>query len=63
MSQGGGDPRRVVRAALAANLAIAAAKFGAAYLSGSAATLAEAIHSLADSGNQLLLLEIGRAHV
>lgn len=56
MSHGGGDPRKVVRAALAANLAIASAKFGAAYLSGSAATLAEAIHSLADSGNQLLLL-------
>jgi cation diffusion facilitator family transporter len=52
----GADPRRVVIAALAGNVAIALCKFGAAYLSKSTATLAEAVHSLADTGNQALLL-------
>ena len=50
------DSKKVVVAALAGNVAIAACKFGAAYLSHSTATLAEAVHSLADTGNQALLL-------
>jgi cation diffusion facilitator family transporter len=50
------DPRRSVLAALAANCAIAVAKFAAGAISGSAALLAEALHSVADTGNQFLLL-------
>ncbi len=52
----GADSRKVVLAALLGNVAIALCKFGAAYLSQSTATLAEAVHSLADTGNQALLL-------
>lgn len=47
---------RVVIAALSANAAIAVAKFTAAAWTGSAAMLSEAIHSLADTANQGLLL-------
>lgn len=50
------DSKKVVIAALAGNMAIATCKFGAAFMSGSTATLAEAVHSLADTGNQALLL-------
>lgn len=47
---------KAVIAALIANLGIAAAKFVAFLLTQSSSMLAEAIHSLADSGNQVLLL-------
>lgn len=53
---GGGDPKKVVLAALAANALIACAKFVAAWLSGSITMLAEGVHSLADTSNQGLLL-------
>jgi len=56
-ASGGG---RAIVAALLANLGIALAKFVAWLLSGSASMLAEAIHSVADSGNQLLLLVGGK---
>ncbi|HZV66423.1 MAG TPA: cation diffusion facilitator family transporter [Telluria sp.] len=58
---GASGARRVVYAALVANLGIAAAKFVVAALSGSAAMLAEGIHSAVDTGNELLLL-LGQRH-
>ncbi|UWF77814.1 MULTISPECIES: cation diffusion facilitator family transporter [Microbacterium] len=58
MSASGGG--KAIIAAFLANVGIAIAKFIAAALSGSASMLAEAIHSVADSGNQLLLLLGGR---
>ena len=51
-----GRSTKVVYAAAAANFLIATTKFVAGALSGSSAMLSEAIHSLADTGNQLLLL-------
>jgi len=50
------DSRRAVLLALAANAAIFVAKLGAALLTHSGSMLAEAVHSLADCGNQGLLL-------
>lgn len=58
MSASGGN--RAIIAAFLANLGIAVAKFIGWLLSGSASMLAEGVHSVADSGNQLLLLLGGR---
>lgn len=51
MSHAEGNNIRVVLAALAGNGLIAVSKFVAAFFSGSLATLAEAIHSVADTAN------------
>jgi cation diffusion facilitator family transporter len=51
---------RAIIAALAANLGIATTKFIAFILTGSSSMLAESIHSVADSGNQALLLLGGK---
>lgn len=55
-THGGG----AIIAALLANLAIAVAKFVGFVLTGSSSMLAESVHSVADSGNQALLLVGGR---
>ncbi|BCK53567.1 cation diffusion facilitator family transporter [Nocardia wallacei] len=54
MSAGGG--KKAILAALTANLGIAIAKFVGAAITGSASMLAEGVHSVADTGNQGLLL-------
>ena len=58
MSSDGGT--KAVVAALSANLGIAATKFVAYALTQSSSMLAESVHSLADSGNQVLLLVGGK---
>src|SRR6202166_4284526 len=47
---------KAVWAALAGNVLVAGAKFAAAAVTGSAAMLSEAVHSLVDTVNELLLL-------
>lgn len=48
--------KKTIFAAMAANLGIAVTKFGAALFTGSSSMLAEGIHSLIDTTNQVLLL-------
>ena len=62
MSSGHANPIKAILLALGANFAIFVAKLFAALVTGSGAMLAEAVHSLADCGNQgLLLLGIRQA--
>jgi divalent metal cation (Fe/Co/Zn/Cd) transporter len=48
--------RKVIYAAIVANVAIASLKFVAAAVTRSSAMVAEAVHSAVDTGNELLLL-------
>lgn len=50
------ESKEVIYVAILANVAIAVCKFVAAAVTGSSAMMAEAFHSTADSGNELLLL-------
>ncbi len=58
MSAEGGS--KAIAAALGANMGIAVAKFVAFAFTGSASMMAEGVHSIADSGNQGLLILGGR---
>lgn len=55
------DSAKAILAALAANCGIAAAKFAGYVITGSAAMLAEAVHSVVDTSDQALLLYGQRA--
>jgi cation diffusion facilitator family transporter len=50
------ESKKVVRVGLIANVVVAISKYVAGALTGSSSMLAEAFHSTADSGNELLLL-------
>lgn len=48
--------KKVIYAALVGNFAISVTKFGAGFFTGSSAMITEGVHSLVDTGNQVLLL-------
>lgn len=56
MSSGGSERPITVYGAIVANAVIGVSKFAAGIISGSSAMLSEAIHSVVDTGNELLLL-------
>ena len=56
MSAQGSNPTKAIMYAFFANLGVAIAKSVAAYFTGSSSAIAEVCHSIADCGNQLLLL-------
>jgi cation diffusion facilitator family transporter len=56
MSSGSSEQPVTVYGAMAANAVIAVSKFAAGLISGSSAMLSEGIHSVVDTGNELLLL-------
>jgi len=59
-----GSSRKAIYAALVGNAMIAVTKFAAAAYTGSSAMMSEGIHSLVDTGNQVLLLYgIKRSHI
>ena len=51
-----GSSKKVIYAALVGNALIAVTKFAAAAITGSSAMFSEGIHSMVDTGNQILLL-------
>jgi len=53
---GSSESTRVINAALLGNVLVALTKFAAAAITGSSAMASEAVHSLVDTGNELLLL-------
>ncbi|MFC6013833.1 cation diffusion facilitator family transporter [Nocardia lasii] len=59
MAEQGEDSKIAILAALGANAGIMVAKFIGAFITGSSSMLAEAVHSVADTGNEALLL-VGR---
>ncbi len=56
MARASGESHIAVYGALAANMVVAASKFTAAMITGSSAMVSEGIHSVVDTGNELLLL-------